>query len=151
MIYLVLVGAALICLMILLANRWRCVAVVMVSTVLLASCATAPMGPVRTFACAPEGLPILDSTWQVVDTRSGMATNTVTGDPVRVTMVALAQGEKALLLSFIGKDLAMVDLNPLDQSVPLLVNARFVTAGGKIMAQPTGVCAWFPLLTGEQT
>ena len=150
MSYLILAGAALVCGMVVLAGRWKLAGVV-VSAALVAGCATTPTGPVRTFACAPEGLPILDSTWRVVDTRSGMATRTETGVPVQVTMVGLAQGEKALLLSFIGEDLAMVDLNPLDQSVPLLVNARFVTADGKIRAEPDGPCAWHELLTGEST
>lgn len=152
MIYLLLISTALVCLMVILAGRWkRCVAGAVVSAALVAGCATTPTGPVRTFACAPEGLPILDSTWQAVDTRTGMATRTETGVPVRMTMVGLAQGEKALLLIFIGDELVLVDLNPLDPGVPILANARLVTPQGKIRAEPDGPCVWHELLTGEST
>lgn len=152
MTYLILAGAALICLMVILAGRWkRCVAGVVVSAALVAGCATAQSGPVMQFACAPEGLPVLDSTWQIVDTKRVIATKTESGEPVLLTMIALTKGDKALLLSLIGGDLVFVDPNPLDQGVPLLLNARFLTADGTIKAQPDGECAWFPLLTGSTT
>ncbi len=116
----------------------------------LMGCATVPATESTAFDCAPLGYERLDG-WQVRERQEGLATATETGQPVQITQVALSRGDQALLLVFMGEALILVDPNPLDKSVPLLVNTSYFTADDKLRADPRGDCGWRELLSGETT
>jgi hypothetical protein len=51
---------------------------------------------------------------------------------------------------FAEKDLILVDPNPQDQGVPVLVNSRFFNRDNQLLTEPSGpACEWRPLLNGE--
>lgn len=115
----------------------------------IAGCATAPAKESTAFDCAPKGYERLDG-WEMRDQRTGMARATDTGQPVRITSIGMARGEERLLLVFVGPDLILVDPNPQDPDVPMLVNTRYFTADDKLRSEPQGACEWRELIYGGE-
>ena len=113
----------------------------------LFGCATAEKTS-SVFDCAPAGYESLKG-WEVRDYRPGQATKTESGDPVDIVTVVLSRGGQAIVLVFIGKELALLDPAPEDNGVPSLINDRWFTKDNLIKEEPSGACAWRPLLTGE--
>ena len=113
----------------------------------LFGCATAEKTS-SVFDCAPPGLERLQG-WTVRDYRPGEATKTEDGEPVAIVTVTLSQGTEALVLIFRDKELIAVDPKPGDESIPMMGNARHFTKDNLIKRDPSGACAWRPLLTGE--
>ena len=116
----------------------------------LAGCATAPAKESTAFDCAPKGYERMDG-WELRDQRTGIATATDTGEPIRITSIGRSRGAETLTLTFVGNVLILVDPKPEDDSVPLLGNVNHITADNKLRTQPlSGPCEWRPLLTGDQ-
>lgn len=117
----------------------------------IAGCATAPAKESSAFDCAPKGYERLNG-WELRDQRSGMATYTDTGEPLRVTAIFLSRGQETLVLTLVGNVLIFVDPKPEDPSVPLLGNVNYITADNKLRTQPlSGPCEWRQILTGDRT
>ena len=117
----------------------------------IAGCATAPAKESSAFDCAPKGYERLDG-WELRDQRMGMATQTDTGEPLRVTSLGFSRGQETLVLTFVGNALVLVDPKPEDQTVPLLGNVNYITADNRLRTEPLdGPCEWRQILTGDST
>ena len=117
----------------------------------ITGCATAPAKESSAFDCAPKGYERLDG-WELRDQRTGIATATDTGAPLRVTSLGFSRGQEILVLTFVGNALVLVDPDPDDPTVPVLGNINYITADNKLRTEPlNGPCEWRQILTGDRT
>lgn len=123
---------------------------VLLAALALTSCATTkePRREASVFDCAPKGYERIDG-WEVRDHRTGLATVTESGEPVQITSVGFSKNGRSLLLVFMGNALILVDRDPDDPNVPLLVNTQYFTDDDKLRAKPQGACGWRELIQGE--
>lgn len=116
----------------------------------LFGCATTPATESTAFDCAPKGYERFDG-WELRDSRSGLASVTEDGQPIRVTSIGLSRGATEFLaLTFVGHALIAVDTAPQDRNVPILLNTRYFTADDKLRSEPQGACGWRHPNTGRE-
>lgn len=116
----------------------------------LAGCATAapPKGLSTAFDCAPEGYESFEG-WTLTEARVGMATSTDDGRPQAIAIMFLARAGRSVMLGIIDSHLALVDANPDDPGVPMLVSRRYFNDAGQVRSAPGGPCEWRELLNSE--